>query len=66
MAVAKVIEVIAESEESWEAATRQAVSDVSDTVRNIKHVWIEGMQATVENNQIVSYRINAKVTFVVS
>ncbi len=66
MAVAKVIEIIAESDSGWEDAARNAVAEASETVRNIKTLWVEGMQAVVEGESIVKYRLNAKVTFVVS
>lgn len=65
MAVAKVIEILAESDEGWEDAARKAVSEASETVRNIKHLWVDGMQAEVEGDQITKYRLNAKVTFIV-
>ena len=64
MSIAKVIEVLAEGD-SIENAVQSAVSDASSTVRSIKHVYIEGMQAIVEDNQVKKYRINAKLTFVV-
>jgi Protein of unknown function (DUF1458). len=35
------------------------------TVRNIESVYIENMQAVVEGNKIVKYRVNAKISFVV-
>ncbi len=65
MPVAKVIEVIAESDVGWEDAARKAVAEASETVHNIKGLWVEGMQAIVEGGAIVKYRLNAKVTFVV-
>ena len=65
MPVAKVIEVIAESDVGWEDAARKAVTEASETVHNIKGLWVEGMQAIVEGGAIVKYRLNAKVTFVV-
>ena len=65
MAVAKVIEIMAESETGWEDAARKAVAEASETVRGIKSLWVEGMQAIVEGDTIVNYRLNAKVTFVV-
>lgn len=64
MAIAKVIEVLAEGR-SVEEAVEAAVQDASKTVRGIKHVYVEGIQAFVEDNQVQKYRINAKVTFVV-
>lgn len=66
MAVAKVIEILAESDQSWEDAAKRAVAEASETVRNIRHLWVEGMQAEVEGDQIVTYRINAKITFLVT
>ncbi|MCG8466605.1 MAG: dodecin family protein [Gemmatimonadetes bacterium] len=65
MAVAKVIEIMSESDVGWEDAARKAVAEASETIRDIKSLWVEGMQAVVEGDAIVKYRLNAKVTFVV-
>jgi flavin-binding protein dodecin len=65
MAVVKVIELLAESEESWEAATQAAIDEASKTVRNIKTVYVKEFQAIVEGNEVVKYRVNAKVSFLV-
>jgi flavin-binding protein dodecin len=64
MSIAKVIEVLAEGE-SIEEAVQAAVSEAGTTVRQIKHVYVEGLQAIVEDNQVSKYRVNAKLTFVV-
>ncbi len=48
-----------------EKAVEAAVKEASDTVRNIKHVYVEGIQALVEDTKITNYRVNVKVTFVV-
>ncbi|TQV63244.1 MAG: dodecin domain-containing protein [Halothiobacillaceae bacterium] len=61
--VVKVIEVLAESEKSWEDAAQQAVNRASKTLTGIKSIYIENMEAKVEDNRIVSYRINAKISF---
>lgn len=63
MGVVKVIELLAQSDTSWEDATQKALSEASKTVRNIKSIYVKEMQAIVENDQIVKYRINAKVSF---
>jgi flavin-binding protein dodecin len=65
MAVVKVIELLAESKDGWEAATQAAVAEASKTVRNIKSVYIKEFQAIVEGNEIATYRVNAKISFVV-
>ncbi len=65
MAIVKVIEVLAQSGKSWEDATQEALKEASKSVRNIQSIYIKEFQATVENNQIVNYRINAKISFMV-
>lgn len=65
MAIVKVIEVLAESNTSWEDATRQALIEASKTVRNIKNIYIKEQQAIVENDQITQFRVNAKISFIV-
>jgi flavin-binding protein dodecin len=64
MSIAKVIEVLAEGD-SIEAAVQSAVTEAAGTVRGIKQVYLEGVQAIVEDNQVVAYRVNAKLTFIV-
>jgi flavin-binding protein dodecin len=60
-----VIEVISESDESWDDAVQNALTEAAKTVDNIKSIWVENMTAVVEGNRIVRYRLNAKVTFIV-
>ncbi len=60
----KVIEVLQESSKSWEDAAQQAVAKANKTLHNVKSINIENLQATVENGQIKSYRVNAKLSFV--
>lgn len=64
MAVVKVIEVLAESNESWEDAAQKAVKEASKSIRNIKSVYVKELQAVVESNQITGYRLNVKISFV--
>lgn len=63
MAMLKVIEVLAESNESWEDAAQNAVDQAGATVRGIRSIYIENMEATVSDGKITSYRINAKISF---
>jgi len=64
MAVVNVIELLAESEESWEDAVRQAVAEATKTLRGISSVYVKEFQATVENNKVKNFRVNVKVSFV--
>jgi dodecin len=65
MSIVKVIEVIGQSDKSWEDAVRNVLAEVSETVDGVKEIWVSGMKAIVENDAIVEYRLNAKVSFVV-
>ncbi len=66
MAIHKVIEVLSESEKSWEDAADRAVNDAAKSVKGIKSIYVKNLQADVQGNKIVQYRINAKITFEVS
>ena len=65
MSVVKVIEVIAQSDKGWEDAAQVAVNEASKSVRNIRSLYIENLQAKVEGTKIVSYKVDAKISFVV-
>jgi dodecin len=65
MAIVKVIEVLAQSDQSWEDATRIAVAEAAKTVRGIQSIYIKEFQAVVENDQVTQFRVNAKISFVV-
>lgn len=64
MAVAKVLEIICEGK-SIEDALETGIKEVSKTVREVKQVNVDHIEAKVENGKIVRYRVIAKVTFVV-
>jgi len=64
MSMLKVIEVLAESDKSWEDATQFAVTKANDSVRNVKSIYIKNFESQVENGKIKKYRINAKISFV--
>ena len=64
MSIIKVIEILSDSNVSWEDAAQQAVAKAGKTLHNIKSIYIKEHSAVVENGKIKSYRINAKVSFV--
>lgn len=63
MAIVKVIEVIASSEKSFDDAVKQAVKEVSKTIKNIDSVWIKDQKVHVKNEEIASYGVVCKVSF---
>lgn len=66
MSIAKVIEISAESPESFEDAIRDGIQRASESVENIKGAWVNEQQVVVDDGKIVNYRVDLKVTFVVN
>lgn len=66
MTVAKVIELVGHSEVSWEDAVKNAVSDASKTVDNIRGVEVYNLTANIENGKISDYKANIKLAFAVN
>jgi flavin-binding protein dodecin len=66
MAVLKVIEVLSNSNESWEDAARNAVKHAAKSVKNIKSVYVQDQSAIVKQNDITEFRVNVKITFEVN
>jgi flavin-binding protein dodecin len=62
----KVIEVLAESPHSWEDAARVALREATRSLRNIASVYIKDLQAIVRDGHVAAWRVNAKISFVVS
>jgi len=63
MAIMKVIEILANSDKSWEEATRKAVKEASKTVKNIKSVFVQSQSAVVKDGDVTEFRVNIKITF---
>lgn len=63
MAILKVIEVLSNSDKSWEDATRKAVKQASKSVKNIKSVYVHEQSATVKDDEVIEFRVNLKLTF---
>lgn len=63
--IVKVIEVIAQSDKSFEDAAQAAVKEASKTVKNIRSLWIDNFSGEVQGDKIVKYRVNAKLSFLV-
>lgn len=63
MPMLKVIEVMAQSDKSWEDAAQTAVSVASRTVKDIRSIWIENFEAVVEDGKITKYRVDGKLSF---
>ncbi|EZH74408.1 flavin-binding protein dodecin [Aquimarina sp. EL_43] len=63
MAIIKVIEVLANSEKSWEDATRNAVKQASKSVKNIRSAYVADQSVVVKDNDVTEFRVNLKISF---
>lgn len=66
MAVMKTIEIMGESKKSWEDAVQNVIDAASDSVDDVKSVWLKDQTAVVKDGKLDSYRVNCKVTFKVN
>jgi flavin-binding protein dodecin len=61
--IVKVIELLAESEKSWEDPVRTALEQARKTLRLIRSIGVEDFEAIVTAGEVQAYRINAKISF---
>ncbi len=59
----KVIEVMANSDTSWEEATRKAVKHASKSVKHMKSAFVQSQSVVIKDNDVAEYRVNVKITF---
>ncbi|MEJ2546201.1 MAG: dodecin family protein [Gemmatimonadota bacterium] len=64
MSVAKVTEITASSEKSFEDAITHGIARAHKTLKNIKGAWINEQTVEIKDGKIATYRVNMKVTFV--
>ncbi len=66
MSVARVTEITAASKKSFEDAVEIGIDRANKTLKNVKGAWIQEQKVEVEDGKIIEYRVNMKVTFVLT
>ena len=64
MSVAKVIELTATSQDSFEDAIDQGIARATKTLKNVEGAWIKEQKVMIRDGQITAYRVNLMITFV--
>ena len=64
MSVARVTELSAISDQSFEDAINMAVNRATQTLRNVEGAWVKDQNVLIENNNITGYKVNLAITFV--
>jgi dodecin len=61
--VYRVTEVIGVSDESWEAAARNAVETAAGSVRDLRVAEVLREDVTIENGKVTGYRVRLAISF---
>jgi flavin-binding protein dodecin len=64
MTVARVTELSATSDQSFEDAVNMAVKRATSTLRNVESAWVKDQNVLIENGNITGYKVNLAITFV--
>ena len=64
MSVARITEITARSNESFEDAVSEGIRRANETLRNVQGAWISEQKVVVENGNVSEYHVDMKVTFV--
>ena len=64
MSVARITELSATSQTSFEDAIQQAISRATSTLRGVEGAWIKDQNVLIEDGNITGYKVNLEVTFV--
>ena len=63
MSVARVTELSATSETSFEDAINEAVARATRTLRGVEGAWVKDMNVSTQDGNITGYRVNLEITF---
>ena len=66
MSVAKVTEITASSEKSFEDAMRTGIDRATKTLDNVTSAWIQDQEVVINKGKIVDYKVRMKVTFILN
>lgn len=64
MSVARITEIIASSNDSFDDAVRKGVARASKTLKNVQGAWVQDQKVVVSGASVTEYRVTLKVTFV--
>lgn len=64
MSVARITEIIASSDKSFEDAVEKGVDRACKTLKGVQGAWVQDQKVTVKDGKIDEYRVSLKVTFI--
>ena len=66
MSVAKISEISATSATSFDDAVKRGIERANKTLKNVTGAWINEMKVDVQDGRVAAYRVNMKVTFILT
>ncbi len=66
MAVLKVIEILSDSDTSWEDAAAKGIKKASKTIKNMRSAFIQSQSVVVKDGEPDKFRVNMKISFEVN
>ncbi len=63
MSIARVTELSAISETSFEDAINQAVARATKTLRGVEGAWVKDQNVMIQDGNITGYKVNVEITF---
>lgn len=62
--VARITEISAQSDVSFDDAIKVGIGRASETLRNITGAWVKEQKVEVDGGQVKSWRVILEVTFI--
>ncbi|AZO30377.1 MULTISPECIES: dodecin family protein [Mesorhizobium] len=66
MSVARVTEITSSSSKSFQDAIEEGIARAAKTLKNVEGAWIKDQKIVVQGGKIAAYRVNMKVTFILT
>ncbi len=63
MSVARVTEISATSQSSFEDAIKEGINRATSTLRGVEGAWVKDMNVMIDNGNIIGYKVNLAITF---
>lgn len=63
MSVARVTEISATSQSSFEDAIKEGINRATGTLRGVEGAWVKDMNIMIDNGNITGYKVNLAITF---
>ena len=63
MSVARVTEISATSDQSFEDAINEGIRRATSTLRGVEGAWVKDQNVLISDGQIRGYKVNLAITF---